>query len=72
MNPTEIKKVQDYLRRLFDNDNIGIVKPRTSHNSIEVLIAGEFIGTIFRDDDEGEVSYALNMTILSEDLDEDV
>jgi len=72
MNPTEIKKVQDYLRRLFDNDNIGIVKPRTSHNSIEVMVGGEFIGTIFRDEDEGEVSYALNMTILSEDLDEEV
>ncbi len=72
MNPTEIKKVQTYLRRLFENDNIGIVKPRTSHNSIEVMVGGEFIGTIFRDEDEGEVSYALNMTILSEDLDEEV
>ena len=69
MNSTEIKKVQDYLRLLFDNDNIGIVKPRTSHNSIEVMVAGEFIGTIFRDEDEGEVSYALNMSILAEDLD---
>ena len=72
MNPTEISKVQSYLRRLFENDNIGIVKPRTSHNSIEVLINGEFIGTIFRDEDEGEVSYALNMSILQEDLDMDV
>ena len=71
MNSTEIKKVQDYLRRLFENDNIGIVKPRTTTSSIEVTIAGEFIGTIFRDDDEGEISYALNMSILSEDLDED-
>ena len=72
MNGTEIKKVQDYLRRLFDNDNISIVKPRTSHNSIEVMISGEFIGTIFRDEDEGEVSYALSMSILEEDLDMDV
>ena len=71
MNSTEIKQVQDYLRRLFDNDNIGIVKPRTSHNSIEISIAGEFVGTIFRDEDEGEVSYAVNMTILAEDLDLD-
>jgi hypothetical protein len=68
MNSTEIKKVQDYLRQLFDNDNIGIVKPRTTTSSIEVMIGGEFIGTIFRDEDEGEVSYALNMSILAEDL----
>jgi hypothetical protein len=72
MNPTEIKKVQDYLRRLFENDNIGIVRPRTTTSSIEVTIAGEFIGTIFRDEDEGEVSYALNISILSEDLDEEI
>jgi len=71
MNGTEIKKVQDYLRQLFDNDNIGIVKPRTTHSSIEVMIGGEFIGTIFRDEDEGEVSYALNMSILAEDLEPD-
>ena len=69
MNSTEIKKVQDYLRQLFSNDDIEIVRPRTTHNSIEVQINGEFIGTIFRDEDEGEVSYALNMSILQEDLD---
>ncbi|MEE8534508.1 MAG: DUF3126 family protein, partial [Kiloniellales bacterium] len=28
----------------------------------------EFIGVIFRDEDEGEVSYAFNMAILDEDL----
>jgi hypothetical protein len=33
------------------------------------MINGEFIGTIFRDEDEGEVSYAVNMSILQEDLD---
>jgi hypothetical protein len=69
MNGTEIKKVRDYLRRLFSNDDIEIVRPRTTHNSIEILINGEFIGTIFRDEDEGEVSYAVNMSILQEDLD---
>jgi hypothetical protein len=69
MNGTEIKKLQDYLRRLFSNDDIEIVRPRTTHNSIEILINGEFIGTIFRDEDEGEVSYAVNMSILQEDLD---
>jgi hypothetical protein len=69
MNGTEIKKVQDYLRRLFGNDDIEIVRPRTTHNSIEIMINGEFIGTIFRDEDEGEVSYAVNMSILQEDLD---
>ena len=38
---------------------------------IEVTLAGEFIGVLHRDDDEGEVSYALNITILEEDLPKD-
>jgi hypothetical protein len=33
-----------------------------------VLIGDEFIGTLHRDDEEGEVSYALTITILQEDL----
>ena len=29
---------------------------------------GEFLGVIYRDEDEGEVSYALSIAILEEDL----
>jgi hypothetical protein len=35
---------------------------------VEVAIAGEFIGVLHRDEDEGEVSYALSISILEEDL----
>ncbi len=31
-------------------------------------IGDEFIGVIFKDEDEGEVSYAFNMAILDIDL----
>ncbi len=41
-------------------------KPK--EDSVEVLVAGEFIGVIFRDEDEGEISYAFNMAILDIDL----
>ena len=32
------------------------------------MIGDEFIGVLHRDEDEGEVSYSVNMTILEEDL----
>jgi len=35
---------------------------------VEVFLGDEFIGTMFRDEDEGEVSYDFNMAILEFDL----
>ncbi|MGY8990499.1 MAG: DUF3126 family protein [Rhodospirillales bacterium] len=35
---------------------------------IEVRIVDEFIGVLHRDEDEGEVSYTLMVSILEEDL----
>jgi hypothetical protein len=68
MTPNEIARVQDYLRRTFGNDRITIVPPPKRGAPIEVMIGDEFIGVVHRDDEEGEVSYDLHMTILAEDL----
>jgi hypothetical protein len=68
MTPNEIARVQDYLRRTFGNDRITIVPPPKRGAPIEMLIGEEFIGVVHRDEDEGEVSYDLHITILSEDL----
>ena len=35
---------------------------------MEVTLDGEFLGTLHRDEEDGEVSYALHVTILDEDL----
>ena len=68
MTPTEIARIQTYLRKTFGNDRIAIDPPAKRGAPIEVRIGDEFIATLHRDDDEGEVSYALHMTILEEDL----
>jgi Protein of unknown function (DUF3126) len=66
--PEEVIKVQAYLRNTFGNQNIG-VRPRAQDpGSIEVLLKGEFIGLVFKDEDEGEISYDFNMSILDIDL----
>ena len=36
--------------------------------SVEIAVQDEVIGTIHRDDEEGEVSYAVNIIVLEEDL----
>lgn len=68
MTPNEIARLQAYLRRNFSNDRITVVPPAKKGQPVEVTIDGEFIGTLYRDEDDGDISYAFNMTILSEDL----
>ena len=68
MKITEIARVQEYLRKNLSNNRI-VVKPPVKENApVEVYIGDEFIGVLYKDDDEGEVSYSLTMTILEMDL----
>jgi hypothetical protein len=68
MTPNEIARVQDYLRKLFSNPRIMIDQPVKRGGPVEVRIAEEFIGVLHRDEDEGEVSYSLQISILEMDL----
>lgn len=68
MTPNEIARVQDYLRKTFANPRIAVTPPMKRGAPVEVKIGDEFIGVLHRDEDEGEVSYALHISILEEDL----
>ena len=68
MTASEIARVQAYLRTLIGSDRIRVVKPVRAGLSVEVAVDQEVIGTLHRDDDEGEISYSMHVTILEEDL----
>ncbi len=68
MKPTDTARLQTYLRKLFSNERILIDTPKKAGASVEVRVGDEFIGTVHRDDDEGEVSFSLQVVILDEDL----
>lgn len=68
MTPTDIARVQIYLRRLFGSERIKLIAPQRKGMSVELAVEEEVIGTIHRDDEEGEVSYAVHITVLEEDL----
>ena len=68
MTANEIARVQSYLRRTLSNERIAITPPVRPGAPVEVSIAGEFIGVLYRDDDEGEISFSLSISILEEDL----
>lgn len=68
ITPDEMIKVQDYLRRTFANEKIG-VKPRAqASDSIEILLNGEFLGLCYKNEEDGETSFDFNMSILDIDL----
>ena len=70
ISPEELIKVQAYLRSKFDNDGLAVRPRPQTPDSIEVILNGEFIGVVYKDEDEGETSYDFNMAILDIDLPE--
>ena len=68
MTQNDVARVQSYLRKTFGNNGIEIDIPEKPGQPVEVRVGREFIGVLHRDEDEGEVSYSLMMSILEEDL----
>lgn len=68
MDASDIARVQAYLRRILGSERVTLIKPARPGLSVEVAVQEEVIGTVHRDDDEGEVSYSVHLTILDEDL----
>lgn len=68
VDKTEILRIEAYLRQKFQLPSIIVRQRPQKDDSAEVNIGDEFIGIIFKDTDEGEVSYAFNMAILDIDL----
>ncbi len=68
MKIDELKKVETYLRRLFGNDTIRVKARPRKDDSAEVFVGEEFVGVIYRDDEDEELSYNFSMAILDIDL----
>ena len=71
MKSEELHKLTAYLRRVFGNASLEVrARPRKT-DSAEVYAGEEFLGVVYRDDEDGEddVSYNFSMAILDIDLD---
>ena len=68
MTQGEIAAVQAHLRRLLGNQRITLAVPQRKNASVELRVGDEFVGTVHRDDEDGEVSYAIQIVVLAEDL----
>jgi hypothetical protein len=70
VTPEEIGKLQTFLRRKFELPALAVRRRPQKDDSAEVYIGEEFIAVIYRDDEEGELSYNFQMAILDFDLEE--
>ena len=68
MDREETLRVEAYLKEKL-NPGIRFVARDKTDDSLEVYLGAEFIALLFKVDEEGEVSYQLQMTVLQEDLD---
>ncbi len=71
MSPEEIAKLNTYLRNKFKLPELEVRRRARKDDSAEVYIGDEFIGVIFKDDeDPGDICYNFQMAILDYDLEE--
>lgn len=68
MKPDEIIKLNAYFKRIFNEKMVIKARPRKD-DSAEVYVGDEFLGIVFRDDEDGDLSYNFSMAILDVDLD---
>lgn len=69
MDRKEILKLETYFQRRFNMPEMTIRQRPTKDDSAEVYVGDEFIGVVFRDDEDGDLSYNFTMAILDIDLD---
>ncbi len=68
MDATELARLQDYFRVKFGLQSFSVRGRPKKDDSAEVYHGDEFIGVIFRDDEDGDLCYQFQMAILDEDL----
>lgn len=71
MDRQEIAKLQAYFQRKFELPSMRVKARPQKDDSAEVYIGDEFIGILFRDDeDDDDLSWSFQMAILEFDLDD--
>ena len=68
MTKEELARVQAYLRKTFGTASLEVRAQPKKADMAEVFVGGEFVATLYRIEEEGEVEYQMQMAILEMDL----
>ena len=69
MNVSDTAKVQRYLRQRFGNHKLTLARRENKDDSAELMLKDE-LSVVFRDDEDGDTCYHVQITVLAEDLDD--
>ncbi len=64
----DVKRLDAYLKRKFDNERIRVVARPKKQDSVEAYIGDEFLGVLFVEDNRSGRSYIFELPILGIDL----
>jgi hypothetical protein len=70
VKPDELAKLTKYFQKQFNTMSITVRKRPQKDDSGEVYMGEDFLGVIFRDEEDGELSYNFSMAILEFDLED--
>ena len=68
MKKEELARVQTYLRKTLGADTLELRMQPRKKDMAEVFIKDDFVATLYRIEEDGEVEYQLQMAILEMDL----
>jgi hypothetical protein len=66
----ELARLEAYLRKTFGTKTLTVRARPKKDDSAEVYIGDDFTAVLYREDEDGEVSYQFQMAILEMDLEE--
>jgi hypothetical protein len=70
LKPDELKLLTTYFLKVFKTPGLVVKARPKKDDSAEVYVGEEFLGVLYRDEDEGELSYNFSMAILDIDLED--
>jgi Protein of unknown function (DUF3126) len=68
LKPEELAKLTKYFREKFNNPALVVKARPQKKDSGELYLGEEFLGVVYRDEEDGELSYNFSMAILDFDL----
>jgi Protein of unknown function (DUF3126) len=66
----ELARLENYLRKTFGTASLEVRAQPKKNDMAEIFVNGDFIATLYRIEEDGELEYQVQMAILEMDLEE--
>lgn len=70
MTKDELARLERYLRKTFSAPTLEVRAQPKKADMAEIFINSDFVATLYRIEEDGEVEYQLQMAILEMDLED--